>query len=237
MSDQDVFETTENPDQGTQTTEPQAQPQPVDVFADKLNTILNEDGTPKYPDVASALDSIPHAQQHIQKLEREAAELRDKLAREQAAKDLLAKQTEKAPQSQLTEEQAARIAMEAQQKAMQRQTEEANVATVNSTFSQVYGSKASEEMQKLATESGMSIDKIKDLAKTSPQAVFRMAGIQPKTTTPVPPKAPGAGSHDQFTERPAPTPPKSVMGGGSTADVMASWNAAKETVLGRMQQE
>jgi len=237
MSDQDVFASqSENQDQGTQGDNgtPQSQePSSQDVFTDKLMSIKNEDGTPKYPDVASALDSIPHAQGHISTLEKEAAELRDKLAQEKAARELLAKQvgnTQSPAQQGLTEEQVAQIARQAQEDALKASAEQQNVKSVNETFSKLYGEKAVEVMQTVAADTGMPVSQIRELAKTSPQAVYKLAGITAPDPT-IPPKTPMAGGQgDNFTPPQKPEVPKSVMGGSNTADLIANWKAAGEIV-------
>ena len=242
MSDQDVFEQAGDQDQGqqggTENTENAQETSSQDVFADKLSTITNEDGTPKYTDVASALDSIPHAQSHIQTLESEAAELKAQLEREKAAKELLAKQVQKpepSGQPGLTAEDVARIAQETQQKANQANAEQANVNAVNAKFSELYGGKAVEQMQTIAKESGMSVAAIKQLAKQSPQAVFRLAGINTQQK-PLAPKTPGSGSGDQFNEPRQPDTPKSVMGGSSTKEIVNAWKQAGEIVAAQNQQ-
>ena len=239
----DVFNAAENQDQGDQggtgNTQNNQDTSSQDVFADKLASITTEDGKPKYTDVASALDSIPHAQAHISTLEKEAAELREKLAREQAARELLAKQlgdNKSSPAQQgLTEEQVAEIAMRTQQAAQESQKAQANVDSVNATFSELYGEKAVQQMQLIARESGMAISEIRALAAKSPQAVYRLAGINTPPQGSTPPKSPGQGSGDQFTKPKEPVVPKSVMSGSSTADMVANWHAAGEIVRNRQQ--
>ena len=242
MSDQDVFEQAGNQDQGGQggneNTENSQETSNVDVFADKLSSITNEDGTPKYTDVASALDSIPHAQQHISTIESENAELKKKLAEEQAAKELLAKQAQKLPESQpgLTAEDVARIAAETQQKANEANQKQANRDAVNAKFSEHFGDKAVQEMQRVAKESGMTVGAIAALAESSPQAVFKLAGINTPSQQGTPPKSPGAGSGDHFTEQRKPEEPKSVMSGASTHDMVNAWKQAGAIVEARNQQ-
>jgi hypothetical protein len=238
MSDQDVFSSAEHTDQsdpsGTDNTENNQDTSSTDVFADKLSSIKNEDGTPKYSDVVSALDSIPHAQAHITTIESENAELKEKLAKEQAARELLAKQvahkTDSPAQQGLTEAEVAAIALKAQQQALEAQSAEANVRAVNATFSELYGDKAVVTMQEVAKDTGMSVAAIRELAKTSPQAVYRLAGINPQTPQSSVPKTPGEGQGDQFTPPRKAEPPKSVMGGSNTNDLVSNWHAAGEIV-------
>ncbi len=225
MSDQDVVENT-----APVTPDALAPVVPAtDPHADKLTGILNADGTPKYTNVAQALDSIPHAQEHISTIETENASLKEQLNAATAAKDLLAKQvSDKPTPTSLTAEEVARISRQTLQETAQANSEAANVASINAKFSELYGSKAQEQMSEVAQQSGMTIKAISDLAKTSPSAVLRLAGINPAASAPVVPKTPGMGSQDNFTPPPTLETPKSIMGGGDTKDVVANWRAAGE---------
>lgn len=235
MSDQDVFEAPAAAPAAAPEAAPVAAPvvpAPVDAFADRLNVIVNADGTPKFADVAQALDSIPHAQSHIQTIESENAALKAELDAAKAAKDLLAKQVQEkpAPASGLTPEQVAEISRQTMVEAAQANSEAANIAAVNAKFSELYGSKATEQMSTIAQQSGMSVAAVKELAKASPSAVFRLAGISLPNQAPVPPKTPGQGSGDNFTPPRVPEPPKSIMGGSDTKDLVANWRAAGEAI-------
>jgi len=233
MSDQDVFsQEPVTPVTPEVTPVVPAVPAPVDAFADQLSTITNADGTPKFSDVATALGSIPHANQHIQNIESDNASLKEQLATAVAAKELLAKQlgTQPAPAIGMTPEEVAEISRQTMDSVNQANSEAANVASVNAKFSELYGGKAVEEMSKIAQQSGMSVQAVKELAKTSPNAVFRLAGINVTPSTQVVPKTPGVGQGDTFTPPPTPTAPKSVMGGSNTADLVANWRAAGEAI-------
>ena len=233
MSDKDVFEQPAAP-AAAPAAAPVAPvvPAPVDAFADKLTVILNADGTPKYTDVAQALDSIPHAQQHISTIETENATLKEQLNAATAAKDLLAKHAaeQPAPATGLTSEEVAAISRRTMEETAQANSEAANVASVNAKFSELYGDKATEQMATIAQQSGMSVQAVKQLAKTSPSAVLRLAGITSPVSAPVVPKTPGAGSGDNFTPPKTPEPPKSIMGGSNTKDLVANWRAAGEAI-------
>lgn len=233
MSDQDVFEQTPAPVTPAAPAAPVAPVVPaLDPNADKLQGIMNADGTPKYTDVAQALDSIPHAQQHISTIEAENATLTEALNAANAAKDLLVKQAgeKPAPATGLTPEEVARISRETMESTNLANTQAANVASVNAKFSELYGSKAVEQMSEIAKASGMSVAAVKELAKTSPSAVLRLAGINPTTLAPVVPKTPGQGGGDTFTPPQTPEPPKSIMGGSNTKELVANWRAAGEAI-------
>lgn len=148
----------------------------------------------KYKTAEDALRSIPHAQSHIQKLEEEAKQLRDELAKRKAAEELLEdfKATGFKPQGQEDQPPKAEpvdyeqivasvlAKKEAQTKAQQ------NIDTVISTFKNAFGDKdkAEEMYTKVALESGLSIPALNQLAATSPEAVMRLAGITKKQEQP-----------------------------------------------------
>ncbi len=233
MSDQDVFNQdppAKTPEQTAAEAAPQNEPQ--DAFADQLASIKNADGTPKYTDVAQALDSIPHAQSHISTIEGENSELKKELAKATAAKELLEKAGNANQQTEgvLTAEEVAETVQLTIEKNAEASRKADNVATVNAKFSELYGDKAADQMKALAKESDMSVDEIKALAERSPLAVYRMAGINSQSTPT--PKTPGEGlRRDNFQppERKA-EPPKSVMSGASTSEMVDNWRAAGEII-------
>jgi LysM repeat protein len=228
----DVFaddSTAQPSDQDTQVAQPQHE-QSSDPFAEHLSAITKEDGTPKYTDVAHALESIPHAQAHISTLEADNAKLKEDLAEAKAAKELLAKQkSEQQPApTGLTAEEVAKIAASTMTQAEEAKVKDANVNAVRSAFSTQYGEKAKDEMQRIAAENGMTVAGVKALAETSPNAVLKLAGIAPQSQTPAVKTPPG--SVDNFTpQKPAPAP-GSIMGGSNTADLVANWKAAGEAI-------
>ena len=230
MSDQDVFE--EKPAQTPeQNATPEAnQEQPQDVFADKLMSITNADGTPKYTDVAQALDSIPHAQEHISTIESENATLKSELAQAKAAKELLEKagNTNQQPTG-LTVEDVASITQKTLAEQAEASRKADNVNSVNAKFSELYGDKASDQMKALASEAGMSVSAIRELAEKSPLAVYRMAGINAQSTPT--PRTPGQGVGDNFqpSERPV-ADPKPVMSGATSKQMVDNWRAAGEKI-------
>lgn len=234
MSDQDVF----NQDQtaADQAAAPAAQAAPVvsatDAFADKLGSITNADGSPKYTDVAQALDSIPHAQQHIQTLESEAANLKSELAKAQAAKELLEKAAGQPSQqtARLSAEEVAEITQRTIAENALSTIKADNVASVNAKFSELYGDKASEQMKALAKDSGMTVSSIRELAEKSPLAVYRMAGIN-ASQAPVS-RTPDANLRGDNFIPPARKVemPKSVMSGATSKQMVENWRAAGEII-------
>lgn len=225
----DVFDEVKDPAPVSDTDDANNQNPAQDPFADQLGTILREDGTPKFTDVAQALESIPHADKHIKTLESELKEARETLAREQAAKELLQKSAIKEPgQATLTAEQVAEIATRtmAEREAADKQT--ANVDLVRAQFSKQYGDKAGEEMSRVASSSGMTKAQLKALSASSPQAVLKLAGIKVENT-PVQ-KTPYTAGNDLPSPQPKPAQPKSVMAGANTKEMIEGWRAAGERI-------
>lgn len=202
-----------------------------DPFADQLSGIKNEDGTQKYADVASALDALPHANTHISTIEAENAKLKEDLAREQAAKELLqnaANKQEPAQQNGLTAEDVKALVVDANAEQAAANQQEANVNSVRSAFSAQYGDKAGEEMNRVAAESGMTKEALKNLSKSSPQAVLQLAGIKVEAA-PVQ-RTPYRAGNDQPSPQPAPAKPKSVMSGANTKEMVDAWKGAGERI-------
>ena len=210
----------------------EAAPQePQNAFADKLDAIQNEDGTPKYAGVADALDSIPHAQSHIKTVEGENAELKEKLAKSEAAKELLEKAGNAKPATEgLTAEEVAAVTRQTIADDSETSRKADNVASVNAKFSELYGEKASAQMGELAKASGMTVAAIKELAEKSPLAVYRLAGINSQSAPA--PRTPADGQRGDNFQPPDPVveTPKPVMSGATSAQMVDNWRQAGEII-------
>lgn len=233
MSDQDALDITpaQTPEQIAAAALVAAAPVvPADVFSDQLASIKNADGTPKYADVAQALDSIPHAQDHITTIEGENESLKAALAKAEAAKELLEKAGNANQQTAgLTVEEVAQITQDTLAAQADSSRKADNVISVNSKFSELYGDKANEQMKALAKDSGITVAEIKTIAEKSPLAVFRMAGINSQSTPA--PRTPGEGVGDNFQPPLKKTdPPKSVMSGATSQQMVDNWKAAREII-------
>jgi len=205
MSDQDknIFQ--------SQTTETQTTPvnsansggvQNNDMFADLLNGVKNERGEPKYRDVTEALKGLQHAQTYIPELKQENATLRNQLNELRAQVDKLkavedtvqkltiAQQEPAVTKANVLDEQS--VAELINRTLTQKETQaiqKANLSKVTSTLINKFGDKAEKEFYGKASELGMTVEQINALAAQSPQAVFKMLGIdsvpqQQKTTLP-----------------------------------------------------
>lgn len=184
-------------------TAPSGEPKPTettvvtDPFANQLAGIVNPDGRQKYADVATALNSITHAQSHIAELTLKNAELEATAAASVGMEQVLQRidssnQTPDAPsvvglgedkvrellESTLSQRDAASIA-------------HANEVELTNGLVAKFGTqeKAVEMLGNKATELGVSIDFMQKLAQQSPKAVLSYFGAEP--TANATPTAPG----------------------------------------------
>lgn len=187
----------------------------------------------KYKSVEDALKSIPHAQSHIQKLEEEAAQLREELAKRKSTEELLdeLKTTglpEKTPPATFDSESLVKAVegvlsqREIQAKAKQ------NVESVIAAFNTQYGEKGPEMYKKVAEESGLHLASLNNLAANSPAAVLKLAGITQVSQTPG--KTTSSVNTEAFKPQPTSSNIRVKPVGASTKDLVAAWKAAGEAI-------
>lgn len=187
----------------------------------------------KYASVDAALASLPHAQEHISKLETELAELRQKVAGSQSAEEVL-RAIEELKKAQSTPAGAAfnpddlaglvaplldkqLAAREAQSRA------KSNAAEVTKALSAKYGEKAEEQYKAKANELGISVARLNELASESPKAVLAYFGTQAVQS---PASSQGSVNAAAFSQVSQPQQVKSVMSGASTSEMVSAWRAA-----------
>jgi hypothetical protein len=229
MSDQDnLFENQQPVDQqAAPEAEPQTQVQ-EDMFSDLLDTITDTEGNPKYADVPTALKSLSASQEHIRKLEQEAKEMREKLAKQEAA-DAIKEKVKSAPaEASVNEESLFDVVNRVLDARTKQQKEEENLLTVHAKFSEVYGEKASIRMKELAAQNEVSLQFLEQMAKTSPNALFKLSGISLTSRTPS--HSRGSVNTEALSPQPPAERPKSIMNGATTSDVLAMWRWAGSQV-------
>lgn len=137
----------------------------------------------KYKSVEDALKSVPHAQTHIQRLEDEAKQLREELAKRRAAEDLLNEIKQATAPAQTTSgveadpEVLSQIVEKVLEKKSAQQTAQQNAKTVTDKFTAVYGDKAEQIYNDIANKTGMSLASLNALSMQSPSAVLKLAGL------------------------------------------------------------
>lgn len=224
----DIFE------DGQATTTPD--PAPVQapaptVLPDHLKELVGEGK--KYASVDKALESIPHAQTHIQRLETELQEMRDKVTKATATDEVYATVKELLEQQRATPSGGTEVDVDSRIDSIldrrltereQKARASANVSKVKDALSAKFGDKASEVYKEKAKSLGLSTDFLNSVVAASPEAAFELFGMKPSSTVPAP-SSPGVRT-DTFTHN-APAPVKTVMGGASSNDVLEAWRAAK----------
>lgn len=166
---------------------------PADL-AEALKDIVGEDK--KYKSVADALGSVKPAQDHITRLETEAAQLRAELdaLKRTAASDAVnsAKDTKTADvaieQRQESVDMQPSVREEVQRALREREEEEtikANQAAVVRAARAAFGVNAESELYLRASNVGMTKEQINKMAAENPRAALKLIGIdtqQPNLT-------------------------------------------------------
>lgn len=191
----------------------------------------------KYRTAEDALKALPHAQGHIKTLEDEAKQLREELAKRKTTEELLEElkssgyQAPADKQTSPTPVDVESIVASVLAKKEAATTAQKNISIVVSTFQQAFGDKAkAEEMyNKVAGESGLSIEALNTLAATSPEAVMRLAGITKKQET-TPGRVQGTVNSQTFGDKPTSALSARVKSGASTRDMVSAWHIAGEKV-------
>lgn len=240
MSDQDssIFETTQVV--STQNTQDQGvvTPQPSSNLEDLLGSIRKEDGSLKYKSAEDAIKSIPHAQNHIATLEKELQELREKLATSKTAEEILEnfKSSEKNEKPSTPTVDLSQIESLLEQKLNQKEKQrivQENISSVMDTITKVYGDKANEVFKKAAQDAGLPISEMNRLAASSPNAVFKLIGLDQKPTM-VPARSSSSINTESLASQQQPQVHSAKVIGNTTKDLVGSWKNAGKTVKTRL---
>lgn len=243
MPDQDIFNSDNNQEQNTGATTPSS----TDIFADKLKTIVNENGEPKYKTVEDALEALNHSQQFIETLKAEkaqseadkqklASELETRESVEDVVKRLTTNETPKPNSTDdnpredkgLTEDRIQELVQNALRQNQTVAQKTTNLNTVVENLSNTYGDKTTSVVAERAKEVGTTPDQLKKLAEDNPQLVLSLfKDVKVNNTTPT-----QSSTVPRTTPPPEEGPPKSdkklITGGASNAEVMDAWRKTKE---------
>lgn len=165
--------------------QPAQQAAPVDQFKELLSSITAEDGRPKYDSVEKALKSLPHANEHISRLEQEMKDLRAELEKRKTAEEIIERleqqnksnATETTPQPSVDLSQIESLINNTITQKERAKMAEQNINSVVSTLSKTFGEKAEEVFYSKAAEAGLTPAQINELAKSSPKAALKIAGV------------------------------------------------------------
>jgi hypothetical protein len=227
-------------DQATQPNTPASQG--GDELNTKLASIMNEQGEPKYKDLATALDALKASQDFIPSLKNEVSQRDQELAllRSQIAESTgktqaqeefvrLLQQSQQPqqvqPQSQAPQQLGNPAAVDvnslvqaAFQAHHQQTLAEKNLNEVNSVLASQYGNKAVEHLTNKALELGTTTQALQEMAKTNPTMALTLLGtVRPKTNMSY-----GGSNTAGFAPAPAATlqaPKESLLMGAKSSQV------------------
>lgn len=139
----------------------------------------------KYASVDEVHKAFPHAQQHISALEAENARIKAELEQRKSAEDVLrdiqeglANKSVVTPTAPTTNVQdISTIVRQEMERKTYEDVAKQNQLNVVQAFTNKFGEKAQVHFEKLATELGVPIASLNQLAATSPMAVFKLAGF------------------------------------------------------------
>ncbi len=188
----------------------------------------------KYATVEKALEALGHSQTHIATLQEEARVLREKAEAAVSNDEVYATvqellKAERATHPAATLDEAA-IASLLDRKLTERETVQIqahNADTVREALVKKFGTKekAQEVFDAKAKEYGVGVGFLTDLAKKSPKAALDLFGIK-NESAPMAPAVRGSVNTEQLSQTASTPQPKRIMGGASSADIMAAWRAA-----------
>lgn len=243
MTDQNMFS-----DDNSQNTGNPGDTSQNDPFADQLGGILNEEGKPKYKDVATALDGLKHSQQFIKDLKGEKLSLEEELnmtkaelEKRRSVEEVFQSLTQGKPQqpvepgktnandSGLNEDKVMQLVQAALNQQTNTQREAANFQRVSSELTAKYGEQAREVIRTRAKELNTTPTDLERLAKTNPDLVLGLFGgvaVQsnaPSKSTQTPPR----GLPDKGID-----PPKRglINGGAPMDDLLSEMRAVRDDV-------
>jgi len=230
MSDQDttIFNNTTTTEPAT--TEPVVPPDPSTAIQvpDSVAELIGEGR--KYKTIEDALNSIPHAQTHIEKLETEHEEYRTKLAAATTLDSVLDK-IDSTPKTETTPISAevnsndleTRIAQVLDAKDIAA-TQQANQTTVTQKLTEIYGEKARDAYLEIASNNGLTVEALNNLASTSPQAVLNLLSSKPVQTPPT--KTTSSVNTESFSHNTEQDVSARLPKNATTADTTNAWRAA-----------
>jgi len=190
----------------------------------------------KYKSVDDALRSVPHSQKHIATLEEELQLARKELETRRTTEEILDQiksgiTPNETPQGSVLDKNT--LAALVQQQLYQYDSikaQKVNTDKVVSTFSSKYGEKAEEMYKKIAEESGLSIDSLNKLSSSSPNAVFKLAGLEVTKSTSSGVQHSTVNTEALLQGGPQELPSARIPRGATTKQVTQAWRNAGEKV-------
>ncbi len=187
-------------------------------YGEFLQAITNPEGKPKYKTVADALIGAAKAQEHIQRIEAENAELRTVAKKVETMEQLLqrleqGKGSDPAPMPKVEDQE--QIVLSVLEKREQALRERQNREQVLESLKGKFGDKVQDVLEAKANDLGLSVAELGALAARSPKAVlgyFDAKSVTPSVQSTVNTQALQPRSGDLKA-------PENIMWGASTREV------------------
>lgn len=209
---------------------------PTLTLPDEVRDLVGEGK--KYATLEQALSSIPHAQNHIAKIEAENQEFRDRLlkieegmATQESLEEMLHKiqeassnPSEDTPtQPQVSKEDISELVRQTLKQEEAAKLASQNIKSVVNTMVDSYGDKQKAEQAYIekAEEFGFSVEDMNSLAAKSPKALLKMFGLDKKGSS-EPTKMKSTINTENFSQT-TEQPIKSVMAGASKEELISAW--------------
>jgi len=173
----------ENADQATT----EVQTQPAQVIPPELTEYVGEGK--KYKTVEDVYKAFPNAQNHIATLEAENRAIKEELQKRKSAEELLNDIQNNLNATGITTPERnqnvdiSQIVRQEIERKYSEDTKTTNQIAVVNKFKEAFGDKAETMFINIATEMGVPVESLNQLAATSPMAVFKLAGIDGKTVS------------------------------------------------------
>lgn len=222
--------TEDNTEQNSQDTTPA--PTPSEPEGNKFEDLLASikvDGRQKYSSVEDALKSLPHANDHISKLEEELASMKAELEKRKSVEEVLAELEERRKtetnstdqsDSKLDPESIQALVNEQLTAAREQERAQSNMTTVIDALKKEYGDQAEKKFYEIGEANGLSKDFLHQMAQTSPQAVIALAGVGGGSAAP----AKTQGNVNTETLKPQPEEKSAKISANPTdKDLLRAW--------------
>ena len=191
----------------------------------------------KYASVEEALKSVPHAQKLIPTLQEELAIVKAELEKRRTTEAILEElrstgiQSPATPaQNSLTPEAVQSLITQTLGQQQVKEREAQNESTIINSFTSKFGDQAEVEYKKIALESGLSIPEMNRLAKTSPDLILKLAGLDKKTVPTVGKPTSTINTAALSSNQTDSNLSARVKAGASTKDLLAGWKIAGQKV-------
>lgn len=200
-------------------------------YTEFLAAITNPEGQQKYRTVADALIGAAKAQEHIQRIEAENAELRSVAKKVDTLEQVLLNLEQGKPvqtiQAVPAVEDQEKIVLSVLEKQRAAEAAKANREQVLNALKERYGDKVNEALTQKANDLGLSVAELGALAARSPKAVLDYFKAEGKGTPTVQSTVNTQALSPQPTEVKT---PENIMWGASTREVVDFFRQVKEDV-------